>query len=161
MKKSMISVLSAGVGAAGGIFGGMALAKKKNKEEQKWKELAEKHLALMLLFNQWMMTKQEGKNIEDFLDKQKVKSIAIYGMSYVGERLLDELKDSQIEVKYAIDRNVNGIFADVDVFSPDEALPEVDAIIVTPIFYFDEIEAMLEEKTKAQILSIEDILYDL
>ena len=61
---------------------------------------------------------------------------------------------------YAIDKNSDKIFASIDVLSPDDSLPEVDAVIVTPIFFFDEIEEVLVTKTEADILSIEDILYE-
>ena len=82
-------------------------------------------------------------------------------MSYVGERLYDELKDSDIEVKYAIDKNADGIYSDVEIVTPQEELKEVDAIVVTPVFYFDEIVEALEKKTESEVLSLEDILYEL
>ena len=109
MKKGMISVLSAIAGAGSVAVGVSMYEKHKLEEGEKWKQLADKHLALMQLFNQWMVTKQEGKSIVDYFHKESIKSIAIYGMSYVGERLYDELKDSDIEVKYAIDKNADGI----------------------------------------------------
>lgn len=162
MKNRTISVLSTILGAAVGTGVGAAAATKTNKKnEQKYKQLADKHLALMLLLNQWLATKQEGKSILDYFRKNEIKSVAIYGMSYVGERVLNELKESDIEVKYAIDKNVEGIYADIEVVSPDEQLAEVDAVIVTPIFFFEEIEEMLSEKMNCKILSLEDILYEI
>lgn len=161
MKKNTVIFLAVMVETAGAIITGICIGKKKRKKEEKWKELSEKHLALMRLLNQWVIVKQERKSIIDYFQRQNIKSIAIYGMSYVGERLLQELNDSEVEVKYAIDKNAEGIFADIDVIQPDEDLPIVDAIVVTPIFYFDEIENMLEQKTEIEILSMEDILYDL
>ena len=44
--------------------------------------------------------------------------------------------------------------------SPDDSLPEVDVIIVTAITFFDEIEELLIQKTDADIISMEDILYE-
>ena len=44
--------------------------------------------------------------------------------------------------------------------TPDEELANVDAVIVTPITFFSEIEDMLSLKMDCPILSIEDILYD-
>lgn len=161
MKKGMISVLSAIVGAGSAAVGVSMYEKHKLEEGEKWKELANKHLALMQLFNQWMITKQEGKSIVDYFHKESIKSIAIYGMSYVGERLYDELKDSDIEVKYAIDKNADGIYSELEIVTPQEKLEEVDAIVVTPIFYFDEIEGTLSAKTEVAILSLEDILYEI
>ena len=42
-------------------------------------------------------------------------------------------------MKYAIDKNADGIYSDVEIVTPQEELKEVDAIVVTPVFYFDEI----------------------
>ena len=47
----------------GSIVGAMGILLVKNKDNNKWKELADKHLAIMLLFNQWLILKQEGKSI--------------------------------------------------------------------------------------------------
>lgn len=97
----------------------------------------------------------------DYFDKHMYRSIAIYGMSYAGERLMDEVKDSGITVKYGIDKNADAIYADIDILSPDEQLEEVDAVVVTPVFFIDEIEKVLAEKISCPIISLEDILYDI
>ena len=52
------------------------------------------------------------------------------------------------------------MYADVELLSPDDELPDVDAVIVTPVFFFDEIEEMLASKMDADIVSMEDILYE-
>lgn len=158
MKKGMISVLSAVGGAA---LGATVVSQIGKKGDDKWKEMADKHLTLMLLMNQWLRTKQEGKSILDYFAKNEIKTIAIYGMSYVGERLYEELLGTEIKMEYAIDKNADGIYSDITLLTPESELPDVDAIIVTPVFYFDEIEEMLSEKTMAKILSLEDILYEL
>ena len=82
-------------------------------------------------------------------------------MSYVGECLVEELKNTEIEVKYAIDQNRDGIYVDVDVISLDEELEKVDAIIVTPITSFQNIKEMLSEKVDYRIISLEEIIYTL
>lgn len=156
MKKGVISVLSTMVGAATGA--GLT-AKQIAKEVKRQKELADKHLALYLLMNQWVKVKQEKKSIADYLKNNGYREIAIYGMNYVGETLLNELAGSDIKVKYAIDKNADNIFIDIDVVLPDQILDEVDAVIVTPITFFDEIEELLEKKINCPILSVEDILY--
>ena len=81
-------------------------------------------------------------------------------MNYVGQTLYEELKDSEIVVAYAIDKKADDIFVPVDILSPDDSLPEVDVIIVTAITFFDEIEELLIQKTDADIISMEDILYE-
>ncbi len=81
-------------------------------------------------------------------------------MSYAGERLVEELEGSNIKIRYGIDRKADNIYADIDIVSPDDSLDEVDAIVVTSITFFDEIEEQLSEKMDCPIISLEDILYE-
>lgn len=162
MKKGTVSVVSALAGAvAGAAAGAGAVMKKAGESEGKMRELAEKHLALFLLMNQWVKVKQEGKDFASYFSKNGYKKIAIYGMSYVGETLIDELKPTDIEIVCGIDRNADAIYADVDVVTIDDELPEADAVIVTAITYFDEIEEKLSGKVSCPIISLEDILYEI
>ena len=100
--------------------------KKSKENETRYKNLAEKDKDLVFLLEQWIKKKQEGKDLAEYFQKNGIKSIAIYGMSFVGERLYEELKDSEIKIRYAIDKSANGIYVNIDVISPDDKLPEVD-----------------------------------
>ena len=60
MKKPIISLLSATVGAAAGAI---AVGKKVTDEKQKVQNMSDKHLSLFLMMNQWVKVKQEGKNL--------------------------------------------------------------------------------------------------
>ena len=81
-------------------------------------------------------------------------------MSYAGETLVEELKHSDIQVAYGIDKKADTMYADVEVVSMDDPLEEVDAIVVTAITFFDEIEDQLCQKADCPIISLEDILYE-
>ncbi len=152
------SIIGAAVGAvAGAGLIGKVILKKSGKEAK----LAQKHLALYLMMNQWVKVKQENKSIVDYLEKSGYKEIAIYGMNYVGETLLNELSGSNITVRYGIDKNADYIYSDVEVYTLDDDLSKVDAVVVTPITFYDEIEEQLSEKMDCPILSMEDILYEI
>lgn len=161
MKKTT-KKLAVGVGAlltaSGSFILGRKLAGDAVDEERMY---AEKHLAIIKVFNQWMIARQEGKSIADYLKENGKETVAIYGMSYLGERLYDELKESDIEVKYAIDRNAESICTDLDVYTLEDDLPEVDVIIVTAVYFYDEIEEMLEDRVDCVIFSLEDIVYEM
>lgn len=158
MKKAGISVLSALIGAAAGAsVAGKAVI----GEKEKVKAMSDKHLVLFLMMNQWVKVKQGGKNLSEFFTKNGYKRIAIYGMSYAGERLVDELKNTETEVAYGIDRNANSIYSDVAIRSMEDKLEEVDAVVVTAITFFDEIEKKLSENMDCPILSLEDVLYEI
>ena len=46
------------------------------------------------------------------------------------------------------------------LFRSDENMPECDCVVVTAIYFFDEIERLLAEKVSCPIVSLEDILYE-
>ena len=158
MKKSVLGVLSA---VAGGVAGGLTVGVKSNKEVQKWRGLSSKHLEMIKLYDQWLATKQEGKSVADYLKSEGIKTVAIYGMSFIGQRLYEELRGTGIEVKYGIDKNWDKIYADIDMVTPEDDIEEVDVIIITAFYFFNEIEDLLMKKTDSRILSIEDIVYAL
>lgn len=157
MKKGVIGVVSLLAGAASGALGVKHVEKKKVMTER---EYANKHLALYKMMTQWVKVKQQGKSLASFFEDNNYKRIAIYGMSYAGETLVEELKDSDIQIAYGIDNNANSMCTDVDVITMDGDLKEVDAIIVTAITFFDEIEEELSMKVDCPIISLEDILYE-
>ncbi|MCI9298006.1 MAG: hypothetical protein HFI10_11285 [Lachnospiraceae bacterium] len=158
-KKTLLStVLGITFGSVGGaVTAGNLIAKK----AKKWEDLSNKHLSLFLLTNEWLKIKQEGKSIREYFEQNNYKSVAVYGLSYIGERVLDELKDSGIEVKYAIDRNADSIYADVDLYSVEDELPSADVIVVTAVYFYDEIYNNLLDKVSCPIVSLEDILYEI
>ncbi len=157
MKKSLISILSGLIGIFIGVVGTKKMIQKKIREG--W-EMSEKHLSLFLMMNQWVEIKQEGKNLRSYFEENGYYEIAIYGMSYAGETLINELQGSNVKIKYGIDQNAENIYADINLVSPDDELENVDAIIITPIKFFDEIEKKLSKKVNCPILSLEDILYE-
>ena len=157
MKKTSISVVSA---IAGAVLGAGATRKTFLSKAQKAQSMSDKHLALFLMMNQWVKIKQEGKELASYFDKNDYKRIAIYGMSYAGETLIDELRGTDITIAYGIDKNADSIYADMDIVSVEDVLDEVDAVVVTAITFFDEIEEKLSEKISCPILSLEDILYE-
>ena len=157
MKKTAIGVLSLLGGTVGGIIGTKRIMQKKLNVAT---DYSDKHLSLFLMMNQWVKVKQEGKNLASYFERNGFTRIAVYGMSYVGETLIEELKDTGVEVVYGIDKHADRIFSTVDVIFVDDSCGEVDAVIVTAITFFDEIKDILSEKVDCPVISLEDVLYE-
>lgn len=66
-----------------------------------------------------------------------------------------------MSVKYGIDRNARGIFSSIPVYLPDESLPYVDMILVTAVYYFDEIKDNIELRTGIKVYSLIDLVKDM
>lgn len=158
MKTGVISTISVVGGAVIGIIGTSKVFKNSIADRQK---MSDKHLALFEMMNQWVRAKQKGKRIDSYLVAKGYSKIAIYGLGFVGETLVEELRDSKVIAVYGIDKNAESICSDIDIFSADDELPKVDAVVVTAITFFREIEEKLSQKLDCPIISLEDILYEI
>ena len=112
---------------------------------------ADKFQEMFFLMNQWVLNLQDGKRVPDFFEERNIHKIAIYGMSYVGEALLKELSNSSIEVVVTCDSKTKEKLTGYD--------GQIDAIIVTSLYYYDEIRTQLESIVNYKILSIGDVIY--
>ena len=143
--------------AAGAIYVGV-------KEEQRIDKMEDRHKKNICFYNllvEWLELKQRGVNLKEFFEFNGYKTVAVYGMKELGERLVDELKDTEIEVKYVIDRDKDSVVTDLPKYTPDEALPEVDVMVVTAVYYYSDIAEEMEEKVPFHIVSLEDVVYGL
>jgi MoaA/NifB/PqqE/SkfB family radical SAM enzyme len=84
-----------------------------------------------------------------------VNTVAVYGMAVLGQWLVKILKTAGIKVPFSIDRRYAEINdGNILVQSPDCAITDVDAVIVTPYAEFGKLAPMLREKTSALLISI-------
>lgn len=158
MKKGGIALLSTILGVAAGAAGAGYLG---GKQVEQKNEKVDKFKGYYNMLNQWLILRQGGKNLAEYFKSNNYKTIAIYGMGEMGNRLYDELKDTDIEIKYAVDKNAASTYSELEVIDPDDAKYEkVDAIIVTATFAFDDIEEKLAEKVDFPIISLEDVVYE-
>lgn len=160
MKKGITTILAALMGAAAGAG---TLNYQKVKQHEKDCAVIKKNDAILKMFNQWLIIKQQGKSIADYLKENGYQKVAIYGMSYAGERLLDDLVGRGIEVVYVVDQKADRMFADVDLVTKDQIdrQKKIDTVIVTAIYFFDDIEEELSEIIQCPIISLEDIIYEM
>lgn len=158
MKKGVIALLSAVFGAGAGAVGAVYYKGIQVKEKS---EKVDKFKSYYNMLNQWLILKQEGKSLDQYFVKNDYKRIAIYGMGEMGNRLYDELKNTEITVAYAIDKNISAAYSPIDVFDIDDNLENVDVVIITATFAFNEIEMLLNDKVKCPIISLEDVVYEL
>lgn len=123
-----------------------------------------KEAELQSLYNimyQWMYLKQNGISLEKYFFQKGYKSIAIYGMGKLGIMLYEDLKETDIIVKYGIDRDLYCTYPGLRIVAPQNSLEKVDAIVVTSVRAFVEIEQFLSEKTDIPVISIEEMIYEI
>lgn len=157
MKKTIVSMI---FGMACGIVCGKIWAEKQKEKEVKQKELLlGKHFRMFILMDRWVENMQRGQKCEKYFAENNVTDVAIYGMSYIGKRLYEDIKDSNVNVVYGIDNAIEKIYTELPIYKVTDELPQADMIVVTPLLEFDTIKKQLEEKTSAKIVSVEDVVF--
>lgn len=109
----------------------------------------------------WLQIKQKGKSLVTYFEREHYQTVAIYGMKELGECLYEELLESKILVKYAIDKSADQIYSPIKVIEPNDVWEEVDVIVVTAAFYYEQIKEEIEQKSNAKIVNIRDIVFSI
>ncbi len=129
----------------------------------KKKDYEEKLLKYRLLLkctSDWLKVKQEGRSLVDFFVDNKLKNIAIYGYGTLGQMFYEELRNTEVKVEYIIDKKfTNDKLKDIQFMGVGEQeYKNVDAIVITAIADYSEIEREISKKTNAFIYSFEDVI---
>lgn len=116
--------------------------------------------SLFKLLANFLKLKHESKDLSKYFEDNYIKTVAVYGIGYFGKEIYKELLElKNIKVLYAIDKNAQSIEnSELKIFKLTDELPPVDAIVVTPIQYYNEIEKDLYKKGINNTISIEDIV---
>lgn len=161
MKKGGIAIIGSLIGGVVGVATmgkfSQGVIKDKDKRTSKFKSYYN-------MLNQWLCIKQEGKNLEEYFKLKNYKRIAVYGLGEMGNRLIDELNNTEIEIVYGIDKNVDDTFCNIKAYSIDEIgeiAESVDAVVVTAVFAYDEIKEQLKLQFDSDIVSLEDAVFEI
>jgi hypothetical protein len=143
----------------GMVIGGAFVCRAASKETIRWKELSEKHFRMFDLAAAWISIRQNDKELSHYFEKKGYKTVAIYGMSYLGRLLREELRNSSVEVVFGIDRTGQGIGGvDIPVYMPDDDWETVDVIVVTAVDFYGEIKEAIQKKRSIAVISLEDVV---
>lgn len=133
-----------------------------NKDENP--RLTETYIKYYAILNEWLKNRNNGISISSNLAKRNIRSVAIYGCGQLGQRLLEELLGSSIQIKYFIDRNCSRHLTEISNIpliniNDLKKQPTVDQVIVTPIYDFDLIKKELSSVVKPEIIvSLEEVI---
>lgn len=153
MKKVVISLITGFVSFIGGFyFGGKSLVNVINN----YKMRADRNLSNMVVLNDWLDYIYSGGKVEDFFQEHSYKKIMIYGNGYIGARLSQALRKTNIEVTAIMDRD-GKTDTEGAVIGIDTEIPDVDCIIITPVYFYDEILTVLASKTQVPMISVKEL----
>lgn len=119
----------------------------------------EKDVFLRDIIDRWMSFREKGIKLTDFLDRG-IKNIAIYGYGLLGWHFLEETKNTDLIVKYIIDRKKIVENIGIPQFFPGDDLPSVDAVIVTAVYCYGEVYQLLKTRGVQNIISLEYLIQE-
>lgn len=108
------------------------------------------------IFNFWLDLKQNGISIAEYMLDNNYRNVIIYGLKNMGNRLVADLKCSDITIVGVIDNG--SIVTDLEKIDLEGEIPKADIVIVTAEFYFKEIKEKLADKVKCPVVSLVSIL---
>ncbi|MEH2950663.1 hypothetical protein [Sporofaciens sp. JLR.KK001] len=117
------------------------------------------------MMKRWLENRNAGKTFADFFHQYGYHSIAIYDAGEIGRILYDEIKGLDIEVKYFVDRNAQGMRTldgiPVVLLRDIKEMAEVDALLVSPIVNCDVLcKVLSKEVPELSVLALRDAVYE-
>ncbi len=128
-------------------------------------ERLQKQILFYWILTKWMDRKIKGQNIVEVLGTRGYTKIAVYGYAELGQLLCKEILQGGMCVEYVLDKTVEktGI-RKLPIYRPDEIknskqeLLQVDVVIVTAVYYFEEIKRELTETGYRNVISMRALL---
>lgn len=118
-----------------------------------------------ITMKRWLENRNNGKTFVDYFEKCGYKKIAIYGAGDLGKLLYEEVKESNIEVAYFVDRNAEGLnnVEGIPVLTIQEicAKNDIDILVITPIGNYEEIcKVLVTLCPEIRTVSIREAVYE-
>lgn len=153
MKKKGLFIFGAGIGT--GLFTNYRLFRNKVFEQ---KEQLEKYERQVFLLKRWIMQNGENNILQIYLNKNGFKKVALYGMEHLGQCAAYKLADlsGELELLYGIDGDK--VSSEIEIYRPEDNMPEVDVVIVTLIYEYENLKIELEKKFLCPVVSLEEII---
>lgn len=130
-----------------------------DKTTIEWEKRLQKSTLFYWILTRWVALKIEGHSVSELLRPYGCHSVAVYGYAELGRLLCQELRNDSIKVLYVLDKKVtNTNRNDLPIFTPSSNLPPVEMVIVTAVYYFDEIKKELTELGYKNVLSFRQLL---
>lgn len=164
MGKKMVIGVSFVAGMLGALGGRAAVNRIVEKKEDKNDTGVLKFKSQFYMLNRWLQLEQQGKNIAEYLEDNGYHKIAIYGMGSMGERIIDDLKKTKVEIAFGIDEKADArLSEECSIYSLEDCVDKnADVIVVSAIFAYQDIKAKIEScGIQIPIISLEDVIYSM
>lgn len=118
-----------------------------------------------VMLKRWLENRNAGKTFVDYFHEYGYLTLAVYDAGELGRLLYEEIKDSDLTLRYFVDRNAEGLgtIEGIPVISLSQisCMEEVDVLIVSPIADYDAVCRVLAEKApELRTMSLKEAVYE-
>lgn len=117
------------------------------------------------MLKKWLENRNAGKTFVDYFHEYGYQTLAVYDAGDLGRLLYEEIRDSDLAVRYFVDRNAEGLrnIDGIPVILPSQIqkMEEVDVLVISPIVDYDAVCRLLaEEMPKIRTLSLREAVFE-
>lgn len=117
-------------------------------------QLYERSSRVQIILDTWLTNKESNKSFHDFLKKNNINSVVIYGYGVLGRHLYNELGNINVDVEAIIDKDRNKGVDEIETINIGDDIPLESAIVITPVIEANKIKEKLEKYYNNKIFYI-------
>lgn len=107
---------------------------------------------------EWLQLMQQNISISKTLVKDGISKVSVWGKGKLCALLLQEL-ENEIDVESIIESNPsNGLYQGIPIVDITEISPEVEMVIVIPVYAMDKILKLTEDRISCRIIGIDQLI---
>ncbi len=124
--------------------------------------LVEKYKSYWKILNRWLSLKEQNRSIAQHLMERGIGTVGIYGFGELGNHLVNELADADVEIVFGLDRKAESMHKTFPVYLPNAKYPKADVVIVTLVGYeYEKVKQLIQENTDSEVISLEQLIYEI
>lgn len=124
-------------------------------------KLLKKYENYFNLLHHWLLKKEMGRSFAAYLKSLNCNRIAIYGVGIMGKHFISELQNTDVEIICAIDnQDAVCVNAEIPIVKAGQIQNDIDAIVITVTYQYEEIRKNLQEYTCVKTISLEQIVME-
>lgn len=120
--------------------------------------LYERSSRVQVILDTWLTNIEDNKSFMDFLKKNNVNSIIVYGYGVLGRHLIKELINMNVNIEAIIDKDVNKGVDEIDTINIGDNISSESVIVITPVMEQNEIKEKLKKFYKNRIIYINQLI---
>lgn len=122
---------------------------------------SDKYEMYLNLMDDWMALREKGVRLDKYLLDRGYTKIGLYGYGILGRHFIEEMKESKAQVLFLIDQQRDKLYAPLPVYMPSEKFPDCDVIVVSSVFFMEDICQELKQYGQHKLLSLEIIISEM